>query len=369
MVNMNTVEDDGSGVTERSGCGFRSGNGAEALLILGDAVIKAREIADVFRADGSGAELIEYDWSVTDSAALAVINRTYELSPVRGIVDRDALLAMIRGRESRITGVCTDFFPVSADLMALLPNLRCVATVRSGTQNIDTAAAAERGIKVVNNPGRNAAVVAEYSVGLMLATCRGIAVAHAALMRGAWAGVAFRQGTRGLSGATVGIVGYGYIGRCVGSILPSFGSVVLVYDPYTDATAKEVTRVASLEQLLDESDIVTLHARTVPTGPPLLGLAELEMIGPEGILINTARAELVDEAALVQVLQEGKLGGAGLDVFSVEPLPAGHPLLRLPNVTLTPHLAGRVRGVNALAIRRLVARVNEVARRRVVKTS
>jgi D-3-phosphoglycerate dehydrogenase len=338
-------------------------------LILGDAVIKAKEIAGLFRAAGFVAELMEYDWSVTDSAALAVINRRSELSPVTGIVDRDGLLGVIHGNESRITGLVTGFFPVGGDLMNCLPNLQWVATVRSGTQNIDTAAAAEHGIKVVNNPGRNAAVVAEFTLGLMLATCRGIAVAHDALMRGEWAGVEFRQTVRGLSGATVGLVGYGHIGRLVAEILPKFGASVLVFDPYADATAQKVTRVASLERLLDESNIVSLHARAAPNGAPLLGLPELERLGPDGILINTARAELVDEAALVQVLRNGKLAGAGLDVFSVEPLPADHPLLSLPNVTLTPHMAGRVRGVNALAIRRLVARVTEVTQSGVVKTS
>ena len=134
---------------------------------------------------------------------------------------------------------------------------------------------------------------------------------------------------------------------------------MLAYDPYEAADGEGVRQVECLDQLLEESDIVTVHARAVPGAPPILGLPQLERIGPEGILINTARAELVDEDALVQVLRDRRLGAAGLDVFSVEPLPAGHPLRSVPNVTLTPHLAGRVRGVNAAAIRLLAGRVRE----------
>jgi D-3-phosphoglycerate dehydrogenase len=331
------------------------------LLILGDALVKASEIAEVLRLRGNGSQLLEYDWSVQDAAELAALNRAYELAPVAGIADREPLLEAIGGSEPRVVGLFTSFFPISAELLNLLPNLRYVATVRSGVENIDIAAAAQRGIKVVNNPGRNAEVVAEFSVGLMLATRRGIACGHAALMRGEWAGIEFRERLAGLSGAVVGIVGYGHVGRCVGSLLVPFGATVLAFDPYMDAFAGDVTRVTELDQLLERSDIVTLHARAAANEPPLLGEGGLERIGPDGTLINTARAELVDEEALVKVLQDGRLGGAGLDVFSMEPLSADHPLLHLPNVTVTPHLAGRVRGVNALAIRRLADRVGQLA--------
>jgi D-3-phosphoglycerate dehydrogenase len=329
------------------------------LLILGDVFITAKEIADVLRREGYVDDLLEHQWSVNDAAGLAAMNRQNELSPVAGLLDRDALLDAIRGREAAISGIFTHFFPVSRELISLLPKLRYVATLRSGLQNIDTAAASDRGVVVVNNPGRNTEAVAQFSVGLMLATCRGIAQGHASLIHGEWPGLAFRDRQRSLSDSTIGIVGFGQIGRRVASLLRPFGATMLAYDPYEAADGEGVRQVECLDQLLEESDIVTVHARAVPGAPPILGLPQLERIGPEGILINTARAELVDEDALVQVLRDRRLGAAGLDVFSVEPLPAGHPLRSVPNVTLTPHLAGRVRGVNAAAIRLLAGRVRE----------
>lgn len=328
------------------------------LLILGDVFITAKEIADVLRREGYVDDLLEHQWSVNDAAELAAMNRQNELSPVAGLVDRDALLDIIRGREAAISGIFTHFFPVSRELISLLPKLRYVATLRSGLQNVDTAAASDRGVVVVNNPGRNTEAVAQFSVGLMLATCRGIAHGHAALIHGEWPGFAFRDQQRSLSDATIGIVGFGQIGSRVASLLRPFRATMLAYDPCKAVEGEGVRQVECLDQLLDESDIVTVHARVMP-GAPLLGLPQLERIGPEGILINTARAELVDEAALVQVLRDRRLGAAGLDVFSVEPLPADHPLRSVPNLTLTPHLAGRVRGVNVAAIRLLAGRVHE----------
>lgn len=330
------------------------------LLILGDVVITATEIADILRREGYIDDLIEHQWSVNDAATLAAINRQNELSPITGLIDRDALLETVRGKEAAISGIFTHFTPVSRELICLLPKLRYVATLRSGVQNIDTATASDRGVVVVNNPGRNAEAVAQFSVGLMLATCRGIALGHAALLQGEWPGMAFRDRQRSLSDATIGIVGLGQIGRRVASLLRPFRATMLAYDPYEAVEREGVRLVESLDQLLDESEIVTLHARATPGAPPILGLPQLERIGPEGILINTARAELVDEAALVQVLRDRRLGAAGLDVFSVEPLPTDHPLRSVPNVTLTPHLAGRVRGVNIAAIRLLARRVREL---------
>jgi len=145
-----------------------------------------------------------------------------------------------------------------------------------------------------------------------------------------------------LTGRTIGLVGFGNIGSLVAKKLSGFDVRVLVYDPYTDPEVLRANGVepASLETVLSEADIVSLHARLSDESKGMIGAEQLALMKPTAILINTARAGLVDEAALVETLRENRIAGAALDVFSTEPIPADSPFLELDNVTLTTHLAG-----------------------------
>jgi D-3-phosphoglycerate dehydrogenase len=253
----------------------------------------------------------------------------------------DAIVDFIGDAEMFVTHLA----PLSAAMMDRLPALRFVAVSRGGPVNIDMAAARERSIRVVNAPGRNASAVAEFTIGAILAETRNISRGHDALRRGEWRGDLYRADTTGeeLSELTVGVVGYGAIGTRVVKLLKAFGCRILVADPYVQLSADDfrdgVTHV-SLDALLAEADVVTLHARVTPETTGFIGRDAFARMKQGATLINTARGPLVDYDALYEALASGHLRGAMLETFAVEPVPPDWPLLRLPNVTLTPHIAG-----------------------------
>jgi D-3-phosphoglycerate dehydrogenase len=223
------------------------------------------------------------------------------------------------------------------------PRLRVVGLCRGGTDSVDRAALQERGVRLVTAPGRNANAVAEMTVALMLAEVRNVGRAHAALAAGGWRKQYANDGKPGeLRGKTAGLIGLGNVGRKVAALLGAFGMRLLVYDPLLseEAVAAEGAEKTELAELLAAADFISLHARTDPADPPLLGAAELARMKPTAYLVNTARAYLIDEDALATALRRGRIAGAALDVFRQEPLPADSPLRRLDNLTLTPHLAG-----------------------------
>lgn len=239
----------------------------------------------------------------------------------------------------------TQLAPVSAGIMDQLPNLKLVAVSRGGPVNIDMNAARERGITVVNTPGRNATAVAEFAIGAILAETRMIRRGHEALRAGTWRGDLYRADLAGreLNEMTVGVIGYGNIGTKVVKLLRAFGTRVLVCDPYVQLSAEDrnagVEHV-SLDQLLAQSDVVTMHPRVTIETTRMIDEIAFSAMKPGAIFINTARGPLVDYDALYAALVSGHLGGAMLETFSVEPVPADWPLLQLDNVTVTPHIAG-----------------------------
>ena len=262
----------------------------------------------------------------------------------------------------------TQLAPVSAAMLQRMPALGLIAVSRGGPVNIDLAAARARGVSVCNTPGRNASAVAEFTIGAILAQTRLISAGHDSLRAGAWRGDLYRADRTGreLSELTVGIIGYGQVGARVVKLLKAFGCSLLVHDPYVqisgDDRAGGVGQVSTLDALLRQSDVVTLHPRVTVETTGMIDAAALARMRPGTVLINTARGPLVDHAALYDALVSGHLGGAALETFAIEPVPHDWPLLRLPNVTLTPHIAGasvRTIGVAAEAaaeeVRRFVA--------------
>ena len=253
----------------------------------------------------------------------------------------DDIVARIGSAEILITHLA----PLSATMMERLPGLRLVAVSRGGPVNVDRAAARERGILVVNTPGRNASAVAEFTIGAILAATRNIARGHEALRRGEWRGDLYRADEIGneLSDMTVGVIGYGEIGIRVVRLLKAFGCRVLVADPYVQLTpedARDGVRLVALEELLEGCDVVSLHARVTPETEGFIDADAFARMRPGAVFVNTARGPLVDYEALARALGSGRLGGAMLETFAVEPVPADWALLGLPNVTLTPHIAG-----------------------------
>ncbi len=227
---------------------------------------------------------------------------------------------------------------VDAALLEAGRNLRVVGRAGTGLDNVDAAAAAARGIAVVNAPGGNAIAAAELTIGLLLAVVRHIPAANASTQAGEWARARF-AGTE-LRGRTIGIVGLGRIGLAVADRAAAFGMRVLGADPYADAAvaADHGIQVVSLPELLAAADVVTVH---VPLNAETTGLLDRAAIGtmkPGAIVLNLARGGIVDEAALAEALREGRLAGAGIDVYEHEP-PVGSPLLEAPNTVLTPHIA------------------------------
>ena len=239
----------------------------------------------------------------------------------------------------------TQLAPLSAGIFAQLPKLKFVAVSRGGPVNIDMAAARARGITVVNTPGRNASAVAEFTIGAILAETRNITRGHDALRTGEYRGDLYRADVTGreLSEMTVGIIGYGQVGSRVVKLLKAFGCRILVSDPYVQLTAEDLrdgVEHVSLEAILEQSDVVSLHPRVTAETTRMINRDTLAAMKPDATLINTARGPLVDYEALTEALADGRLRGAMLETFAIEPVPPDWPLLKLPNVTLTPHIAG-----------------------------
>jgi D-3-phosphoglycerate dehydrogenase / 2-oxoglutarate reductase len=255
--------------------------------------------------------------------------------------DSDAIIAFI----GQATIAVTQLAPFSAGMMDQLPSLKMIAVSRGGPVNIDMAAARERKIRVVNTPGRNASAVAEFTIGAILAETRLITRGHEALRKGEWRGDLYRADITGpeLSELTVGVVGYGQVGSRVVKLLKAFGCRILVADPYVQLSPRDSedgVEKTSIERVLDEANVITLHARVTSETTGMIGPNEFARMKRGSFFVNTARGPLVDYVALTEALQSGHLRGAAIETFGIEPVPPDWPLLQLPNVTLTPHIAG-----------------------------
>ena len=248
------------------------------------------------------------------------------------------LAALLPGVDGTIAGLDT----IDAAALAAADGLRIVARYGVGVDNVDLAAAAARGIVVTNTPGANARSVAELAMALLLLLARPVARAAAETRAGGWP----RLPGLSLAGKTVGLIGFGAIGRQTARLLAGFDCRLLAYDPLlNEATAAALgVRAASLDELLAASDFVSLHAPVTPETRGLVDAAFLAQMKPGASLINTARGELVDEAALLDALTSGRLRGAALDAFTTEPPGGDNPLLALPNVIATPHMGAHTDG-------------------------
>jgi hypothetical protein len=232
---------------------------------------------------------------------------------------------------------------INKEVIEKAKHLKVAAVLRGGYENADVPLLTEKGVKLINAPWRSANAVADFTVGMMIAENKNIARSHHLLMEGKWCKKYDNQSyIHDMRKMTVGIIGYGYIGQRVRMRLQGFECKVLVHDPYADPKqfADHNVEFVALDELLRQSDMVTLHLRLSEKTEHFIGKDELSKMKSTAYLINTARAGLVDTAALADALRDHMIGGAAIDVYDVEPLPADHPYLRLSNITLTSHLAG-----------------------------
>jgi len=239
-------------------------------------------------------------------------------------------------RETEVLLIMT-YTIVNKELLSKAPKLKYVLRQGVGLDNIDVDLCKERGIEVINSPASNAVSVAEHTVLLILACMRNLIHANRLVKKGEWK----REKTTELKGKTVGILGFGAIGREVARRLRGFGVGMIAYDVYKDEeTAKELgVKFVGINKLMKDSDIISIHVPLLPSTRAMINEKIIEKMKDGVIIVNTARGGIIDEKAMIAALERGKIAFAGLDVFESEP-PENKELLYLENTILTPHIAG-----------------------------
>jgi phosphoglycerate dehydrogenase-like enzyme len=264
--------------------------------------------------------------------ALTAAGYEMRIAAKRGARSPEELLALC----ADVAGAIVSTDPFTREVLRDSPHLQVIARVGVGIDSIDAGAATELGVAITTTPGANEETVADHAIAMMLGLLRRIPENDAGVRRGEWN----RTGphTPGLlTGCTVGLVGYGHIGRLVARRLAGFDVELLVSDPALGPS--DSPRSVELAELLAHSDVVSLHTPLIPATRNLIDRAALQLMRPHAVLINTSRGGVVEEQALVQALEEGVIAGAALDVFETEP-PISSPLFAMPNVVVSPHVGG-----------------------------
>ncbi len=226
---------------------------------------------------------------------------------------------------------------VTPDLLEKAPNLKLVIRAGEGTDNIDKKACEAKGVKVANTPGANNNSAAEHAIALMMTVLRNTAAANQTMKNGGWDKSKY-TGLE-LSNKKVGIVGFGRIGQIVAKRLQGFEPEILFFDPFIEKSdLPNTTKANTLEEIFSTCDVITLHTPLMEKTKGMVNEALLSQMKPQSILVNASRGGIVDEVALEKILSEGKIRGAGFDVFATEPLEENSSLRKLDNLTLTPHL-------------------------------
>lgn len=268
-----------------------------------------------------------------------------------GILDKEAMKRLLSDCEGVIVGVD----PLGAEVMAAAPKLRAIAKYGVGLDNIDLEAAEARDIKVSRTVGANAEAVADYAMTLILSVARRAVAIDARCRKGDWKKIT----TRDVTGGTLGLLGLGAIGKNVALRAQGFGMTVLAHDPFWDdafASANHIIR-ATPEEIYAQADVISLHLPLMEETKGLIGAEQIAQMKPDVILINTARGGLIDESALLDALEAGRIYGAGIDTFAQEP-PADPRWFALENVVLGSHCAastaGAARNMGRMATENLI---------------
>lgn len=267
-------------------------------------------------------------------------------------------VAALRGATFAITGDV----PVTAEMLAV-PGLRAVHKWGVGYDNIDLDAARRHGVRVLRTTGANAVAVAETTLALILAVNRNIVRGHVGILDGRWRKGELSPTSTRLSGKTVGIIGMGYIGKALARLLTGFGCTIL-YTKRSPLPPQEEAalnlRFAGLEELLAEADVVTLNCELNASTRNMIDTARLALMKPDAILVNAARGGIVVEADLAAALRDGRIRGAGIDVFAEEPIHPDNPLIGLDRAVLSPHIGALAADGHAASVTRMIANFRAV---------
>jgi len=282
-----------------------------------------------------------------DPPAVAALAAAFDVLYDKDLVDHPIKLkASLAGADALIVRNRTQ---VNAALLDAARGVRVVGRLGVGLDNIDVAECERRGVRVIPATGANALAVAEYVIGTAMLLLRGAYASTLEVAQGRWPRAPLSNG-RELAGKTLGLVGFGGIGRLAGRLARALGMRTIGFDPNLPADAPlwaaEATARRPFAELVADSDVVSLHVPLTAATRGLIDAERIRTMKRDAVLINTARGGVVDEFAVAAALREGRLGGAALDVFEKEPLPAGSPLADCPNLILTPHIAGVTRESN-----------------------
>ncbi len=271
---------------------------------------------------------------IDPAAVKRIRDAGHEVVEAKGLAAPD-LIKALKGVHGLMVRSATK---VTAEVLAATPDLRVVVRAGTGLDNVDRAAAEARGVLVRNTPNANSVSVAEIMFALLLGLERHVASAASDLRAGRWEKTKY-QG-REICGRTLGIVGFGRIGREVATRARAFGMIVIAFDPLLKSSPAgfDWVKLADYDTVLRECDVLTLHVPLTDSTKHSLSTREFGLMKPDAVLVNASRGGVVDEAALYTALTTGKLRGAAIDVFEKEPAPADHPLLSLPNLLAMPHL-------------------------------
>ncbi len=271
-----------------------------------------------------------------DKKALDILTATPDFNITAGAYNREQTLAAIPTADALIIRSATT---ADAELISAAANLKIIARAGVGVDNVDLEAATAKGVVVVNTPDGNTISTAEMTIGLMISLARFIPQGHASMQAGKWDRKSF-TGVE-LKGKTLGLVGFGRIGRAVAKRALAFEMTVIAYDPYipADIAADFGVDLVSLDELYAQADFISLHSLITDETKGMINAASIAKMKKGVRIINAARGALINDADLADALKSGQVGSAALDVYAVEPPPADHPLVGLANVIDTPHLA------------------------------
>lgn len=309
-------------------------------LVIGDPLLSSEKLKTAVHKElGENIEVYCVDWKPANDE---------EFWYLRSIVEKNGPSVGKPPKEifdyiGEVDLIVTQHTPINEQIIAAAKKCTAIGICRAGVENIDVAAATKHNIAVFKTMGRNANAVSDYTIAMMIVEMRNIGRAHAELKQGNWKKQYSNAAFVGdMFEKTIGLVGFGYIGHLVAKKLKGFDVNVIVYDPYATAETIEASgcKKVSLEELCKNADFISMHARLSDETRGLLGKEQFALMKSTAYVINTARAGLIDEQALIDALENKKIGGAAIDVFWVEPPAKDHPFMTLDNVTITPHLAG-----------------------------
>ena len=331
------------------------------VLCVGDLFLSSERFKEAIEKEmgGDSVAIREVSWAGKKAEDQHHLQQIMEQDGPEAVPTPEEIIEAVGDAEV----IAVHFAPIPEAVLEAGPNLQAVVVARAGYENVNVEVASDRGIAVVNLVGRNASAVAEQAIALMLAETRDIARVDRGIRAGKWP-KEFPQTPYDLYGCTVGLIGFGQVARQLAPRLTGFNVKLLVYDPYVDEetiSSYGGEKVDDVDFIFRESDFVNLHARLTDETRHFIGREHFEMMKPSAYFINNARSRMVRYDDLYEVLKEGRIAGAALDVHDDEPLGEGNPWVELENVTLTPHIAGTTTSTWENSVRMVAEAVKEIA--------